>query len=84
MDKPRDRAAQAATAPHVMAPIVYLVHPVTGEHCYTCRGRHGYTLVPRRNDLDAANKALGVEPEDVRAAECKLLAEWGEAPPGGV
>lgn len=69
--------------PSIAAPMVYLIHPVTGERCYTCMGRHGYTPVPWRCDLDTANRDLGVEPQDVAAAEHKLLAEWGEAPPGG-
>lgn len=82
MDKPCNRAVPEATQPRNMAPMVYLAHPVTREHCYTCATRRGYTPVPWRLDLDAANEALGVEPGDVYAAERKLLAEWGEAPPG--
>lgn len=82
MDNPRNRTAPAATEPPAMAPMVYLVHPVTGEHCYTCSSRWGYTPVPWRLDLNAANEGLGVPPEDVYTAERKLLAEWGEAPPG--
>lgn len=82
MDKPCNRAVPEATQPRNMAPVVYLAHPVTGEHCYTCASRWGYTLTSRRLNLDAINEALGVEPGDVYAAERKLLAEWGEAPPG--
>ena len=61
MDKPCNRAVPEATQPRNMFPAVYLVHPVTREHCYTCATRRGHP-VPWRLDLDTASEALGVEP----------------------
>lgn len=60
-----------------LPPVVYCVHPITGQNCFVRRSSAWYCTISHDVDVDAYNSTLGVEPQHVAAVVAALADAYG-------